>query len=121
MPTNETSNIYSSEYTDPTPIAANAVTYDGTESGLSATNVQSAIDELAGDIPTSLAASAITYDNTTSGLTADDAQEAIDEVNGKFANISQFPTLSSESADGTYVLKATASSGTITYAWVLEV
>lgn len=87
MPTNETSNIYSSEYANPTPVAA----------------------------------SAVTYDNTTSGLTADDVQEAIDEVNGKFADISQFPPLPSDSADGTYVLKATASSGTITYAWVAEV
>lgn len=26
MPTNETSNIYASEYADPTPIAASAVT-----------------------------------------------------------------------------------------------
>ena len=87
MPTNETANIYSSEYADATPTTA----------------------------------SAVTYDNTTSGLTADDVQEAIDEVNGKFADISQFPLLPSDSADGTYVLKATASSGTITYAWVLEV
>lgn len=69
MPTNETAHIYSSEYADATPTAA----------------------------------SAVTYDNTTSGLTADDVQEAIDEVNGKFADISQFPTLSSESADGTYI------------------
>ena len=121
MPTNETANIYSSELSDPTPTAASAVTYDGTESGLSATNVQSAIDELAGEIPSSFDADEITYDNTTSGLTADDVQEAIDEVNGKFADISQFPLLPSDSADGTYVLKATASSGTITYAWVLEV
>lgn len=83
--------------------------------------MQGAIDELAGEIPSSFDADEVTYDNTTSGLTADDVQEAIDEVNGKFADISQFPTLSSESADGTYVLKATASSGTITYAWVLEV
>lgn len=63
----------------PTP-AANDVTYDNSGSGLTATDVQDAIDELAGDIPTSMAASAITYDNTGSGLTATDVQDAIDEV-----------------------------------------
>lgn len=87
MPSNDTSNIYSSEYRNGsvTPTAASAVTYDGTESGLSATNVQAAIDEVVGDIPAipeTYAADDITYDNTTSGLTADDAQAAIDEVAG---------------------------------------
>lgn len=67
-------------------IKASEVTFDGTTSSLSATNVQSAIDEVAGnipEIPTSYAASAITYDNTTSGLEATDAQSAIDELDGK--------------------------------------
>lgn len=85
MSSNETQNIYSSEYRNGsvTPTAASAVTFDGTASGLSATNVQAAIDEVVGDIPeipATYAASAITYDNTTSGLTATDAQAAIDEV-----------------------------------------
>lgn len=64
---------------------ASDVTYDNTGSGLTANDVQSAIDELKNDIPTSLAASAITYDNTGSGLTATNAQDAIDEVNSKIA------------------------------------
>lgn len=63
----------------------------------------------------------IGYDNTDSGLTATDAQAAIDELAGDVADIVQMPALPADSADGTYVLKATASSGTITYAWVAEV
>ena len=118
MPSNETENIYSSEYRDATPTAASAVTYDGTQSGLSATNVQSAIDELAGEIPSSFDAEEITYDNTTSGLTADDVQEAIDEVNGKFASLSQFPLLPTDATDGTYKLQAVKADGTVTYSWV---
>lgn len=85
MPSNDTSHIYSSEYRNGsvTPTAASAVTYDGTESGLSATNVQAAIDEVVSDIPTIPAtydADDIVYDNTTSGLTATDVQSAIDEI-----------------------------------------
>lgn len=118
MPLNSTANIYSSEYADATPTPASAITYDGTESGLSATNVQDAIDELAGEIPSSFDADEITYDNTTSGLTADDVQEAIDEVNGKFSDISQFPTLPSDATDGTYKLQAVKADGVVTYSWV---
>ena len=55
-------------------VAAEDVTYDNTDSGLTADNVQSAIDEVS-------AAENISYDNTDSGLTADDVQAAIDEVN----------------------------------------
>ena len=64
-------------------VAASAVTYDNTGSGLSATDVQDAIDEVVGDIPTipaTYAATAITYDNSGSGLTAANAQDAIDEL-----------------------------------------
>lgn len=59
------------------------VDYDNSGSGLTATDVQAAIDEVLGDIPTGFAASAITYDNTGSGLTATDAQDAIDELADK--------------------------------------
>lgn len=62
--------------------ASNAagISYDNTGSGLTASNVQDAIDEVVGDIPTGFAASAISYDNTGSGLTAADVQDAIDEL-----------------------------------------
>lgn len=61
-------------------VDAEDVDYDNSVSGLTATDVQAAIDELKGDIPTSLPANAITYDNTGSGLTAADVQAAIDEL-----------------------------------------
>lgn len=59
---------------------ASGTTYDNTGSGLTATNVQDAIDELISDIPTGFPASAISYNNTVSGLTASDVQYAIDEI-----------------------------------------
>ena len=88
MPTNDTTNIYSSEYS-PTgnPIPADIIGYDNTDSGLTAENAQAAIDELASDIN----------------------------------DIVQMPALPADSVDGTYVLKATADSGVITYEWVAEV
>lgn len=54
-------------------IQAQNVVYDNTTSGLTATSVQGAIDELHD-------ADAIAYDNNTSGLTATDVQSAIDEI-----------------------------------------
>ena len=59
---------------------ASDVNYDNTSSGLTATNVQTAIDEVYGDIPTGFPATSISYNNATSGLTATDVQSAIDEV-----------------------------------------
>lgn len=59
---------------------ASDVTYDNTGSGLSATDVQQAIDELKGDIPTSFDADDVVYDNTNSGLVATNVQDAIDEI-----------------------------------------
>ena len=52
------------------------VSYDNTVSGLTATNVKAAIDEL----DTLRTAANTSYDNATSGLTATDAQAAIDEL-----------------------------------------
>ena len=61
---------------------ASEISYDNTESHLTASNVQAAIDEVVTEIGsiTSPDASDVTYDNTDSGLTADDVQSAIDEV-----------------------------------------
>lgn len=67
---------------------ASEISYDNTDSGLTAENVQSAIDEIVEGL-TAPAASNVTYDNTDSGLTADDVQEAIDELNGKFIPLSK--------------------------------
>lgn len=55
--------------------SAENTSYNNTDSGLTADNVQAAIDEVS-------SASGISYDNTVSGLTADDVQGAIDEISG---------------------------------------
>ena len=57
---------------------ASEISYDNTESHLTASNVQAAIDELVPAL--SPAAEDVSYDNTDSGLTADDVQGAIDEL-----------------------------------------
>lgn len=81
MPTNNTENIYSTEFeNDPNPIPSSKIGYDNTESGLEATTVQGAIDELDSKIKASDEASEITYDNTESELEATNVQGAIDEV-----------------------------------------
>ena len=59
---------------------ASEIDYDNTESGLTAENVQAALDELAGITAVQSEASGIEYDNTESGLTADDVQGALDEI-----------------------------------------
>lgn len=67
-----------------TPSAAD-VTYDNTGSGLSASDVQDALDELAAGAGGSTAAST-SYDNTGSGLAATNAQDAIDELSDEKAD-----------------------------------
>ena len=76
---------------------ASEISYNNATSGLTATQVQAAIDEVEGRLDTAetglsdhLAdptdahdASAISYVNATSGLTATDTQAAIDEVEGR--------------------------------------
>ena len=75
--------------TTPGTITASDVTYDNTTSGLTADDVQEAIDEIEGQIGgLSYDASDISYDNTTSGLTADDVQEALDEIDGNVDTLS---------------------------------
>lgn len=61
-------------------IEAENVAYDNTSSGLTATDVQAAIDELAQGGSATVEADDVTYDNTSSGLTATNVQAAIDEV-----------------------------------------
>lgn len=60
--------------------SASDVSYDNTTSGLTATDVQAAIDEVAQGGGGSSSADDVSYDNTTSGLTATNVQDAIDEV-----------------------------------------
>ena len=63
-------------------LEADDVGYDNTTSGLTATDVQSAIDEINAKIPQggSVDADDVAYDNTDSGLTATNVQDAIDEL-----------------------------------------
>ena len=70
-------------------IVAQDVTYDNTGSGLTATDVQDAIDELKADmpvVPATYDADDVTYDNTGSGLTATNVQDAIDEIIASYAS-----------------------------------
>ena len=127
MATNDTENIYSAPLGDSTPIPATKISYDNTDSGLTATKVQSAIDELAGDIA-GLTGDDIAYDNTDSGLSATNVQDAIDEIDtaldtalGDVEDIQEILALPDAATAGTYVLKATKADDTVTYAWVLEV
>ena len=64
-------------------VGASDVEYNNQNSGMTAVNVQEAIDELKGEIdavPIIDNASDVDYDNTTSGLSATDVQGAIDEI-----------------------------------------
>ena len=85
---------------------ASEISYDNTESHLTASNVQAAIDEVVTEIGsiTSPDASDVSYDNTSSGLTADDVQDAIDELNTSKKGLSVYGTFvkSSEVTGGTY-------------------
>lgn len=60
-------------------IQAQNVVYNNTASGLTADDVQSAIDEVNAKISTP-EADDVTYDNTSSGLSATNVQDAIDEL-----------------------------------------
>lgn len=71
-------NELAAEITPGGGVAASSVSYDNTTSGLTATNVQAAIDEVKADIPDN--AADVTYSNTSSGLTASTVQAAIDEI-----------------------------------------
>ncbi len=63
-------------------VQAENVSYDNTTSGLTADDVQGAIDEINAKIPQSgnVDADDVAYDNTSSGLTATNVQDAIDEL-----------------------------------------
>lgn len=61
-------------------IDAEDVDYDNSGSGLTATDVQAAIDEVVAVISGGIDASDVDYDNSGSGLTATNVQDAIDEM-----------------------------------------
>lgn len=64
-------------------VQAGDVSYNNTSSGLAASDVQAAIDEVVTSIPvipSTYSAANITYTNTTSGLAATNIQDAVDEL-----------------------------------------
>lgn len=100
MPSNNTDNIYTHEYEDTgAPIPGTKIGYDNTETGLEATNMQAAIDELDGKIKSSDEADEITYDNTDSGLEATNVQAAIDELDVKIKASDEASEISYDNTD----------------------
>ena len=107
-------------------VSAASVSYDNTDSGLTASNVQAAIDEIVSEMPsptTQLPATSITYNNTSSGLTASNAQAAIDELAAKAGptllgtftasgstnlDVSNYTKLYLSVVDGTYIHSSAA-------------
>ncbi len=78
---NGTTTVDLSAYLDNTDDqTASEVSYDNTTSGLIATDVKSALDEVAVGSTDDQTASEVSYDNTTSGLTATNVKSALDEV-----------------------------------------
>ena len=64
-------------------LTADNIAYDNTTSGLTADDVQEALDEIVSElpvVPSTYDADDINYDNTTSGLTATNVQDALDEI-----------------------------------------
>jgi hypothetical protein len=108
---------------------ASEITYDNSTSGLTATEVQSAIDEVEGKLDTEEQAlidhkndtvdahdaSAISYNNTTSGLTAIEVQAAIDEIDGNVDGLgSSKMDANNPSADGVMDFQVEDFSGVTT-------
>lgn len=99
--------IYDGNYYQMIGNSADAESYDGTQSGLSATTVQAAIDAIK-TVLDNLSADAvdINYSNTASGATATNAQDAIDEAFAALGSVEDDLT----DLDGT----VTGLSGTVT-------
>lgn len=68
-------------------VDADEVDYDNTTSGLTATNVQAAIDELANVSPSTITASDVTYDDSVTQLSAANVQAAIAALKTLIDNI----------------------------------
>lgn len=58
------------------------INYDNTASGLSASDVKNAIDEVGTDSANAATAAGTSYDNSGSGLSATDVKAALDELDG---------------------------------------
>lgn len=79
-------------------IQASNVSYDNTTSGLTADDVQEALDEIVTMIPSggTIEADDVSYDNTSSGISATNVQGAIDEVIGLIPSASDVTVVTME-------------------------
>jgi hypothetical protein len=103
---------------------ASDISYNNSQSGMTATDVQEAIDELKSDLGNiELTADNVEYDNTTSGLQATNVQGAVDEINDNLAGFKFYPTGTQlvayieghgwYNADGKYVIWGTATANAL--------
>lgn len=92
-------------------LTADNIAYDNTTSGLTADDVQEALDEIVSEMPTipsTYDADDINYDNTTSGLSATNVQDALDEI------VSDIPSIPSTYDADDIVYDNTSSGMTAT-------
>lgn len=97
-------------------VGADKIGFNNTSSGLSSTNVQTALVELATDIsniPTSYDADDIAYDNTSSGMVATNVQTAINELKTDIGNIPSPTATNTSYSNSTSGLVATTVQGAI--------
>lgn len=93
-------DMYDIMASTPVTMPADHVTYDPMSSGLVATNVQDAIDEITTRPAVLPTASDVSYSGTASGLSATNVQDAIDEVVTDIpANASVLPISSNDSTN----------------------
>lgn len=72
---------------------ASDISYNNGQSGMTATDVQEAIDELKSDLGNiELTANNVEYDNVTSGLQATNVQDAVDEITDNLSGFKYYPT-----------------------------
>ena len=105
-------------------IEADDIGYDNTTSGMTADDLQEAVDELntglgtkansadLASVATSGAASDVSYDNTNSGMTADDVQEAVDELNAALTGINTELGNAAQEATGQSILTTETAMNT---------
>ena len=102
---------------------ASDISYNNGQSGMTATDVQEAIDELKSDLGNiELTADNVEYDNATSGAVSEDVQGAMDEIYSKikwYVDNGWLPTIPSGDVPANMedcswaMLKSLASAGTL--------
>ena len=105
-------DMYDIMASTPVTMPADHVTYDPMTSGLVATNVQDAIDEITTRPAVLPTASDVSYDNTSSRLSATNVQDAIDEVVTDIPdNASMLPISANDSTDTKTYIDNVVTSG----------